>query len=333
MEQQTICTAYEAAAAWDLSRDDSIEFEGLLLVLDLDHGSAGLCQHRSGQSPEQVWEYPGSLSSSFFRDAVWVLMPGCSSPNGAQQLRESLTGLFGSRSQKNYFRAGRTEDLSLPDVVLEGQVYSMTCAGLAEVFEHSHGQALRQMLSEARAELSRRGAEANCRILPVGELAKLYIAEYMVRETFLARPLLTDDRLRLCVGREDPAQIVEQGYEIYRQKYSPEKAIGKHLRLQVLRRTGSGAVSELLTLATGDRTYSQLRQIQYVGPICIADDEPLTLYVDSELLRISIPPDVLRSTGPLRCAEIGIGAEDENLYLSLRFSGGSTSRLALHNIC
>lgn len=333
MEKQTICTAYEAVAAWDLSRGDSTDFNGMLLVLDLDCGSAGLCRCTPGQPPVQIWEYTGSLSGSFFRDAVWVLMPGCASPDGEKLLRESLTGLFGSRIQKNYIRSYRDQDLDLPEVLVDGQVYQMTCAGLTEVFDRSHRHALEQMLAEAKAELGRQGAEATCRLVPVGELAGLFTAEYMVRETFLERPLLLDDRLRMHAKRENSARIVEQGYKTYRQQYSREKTIGKYLRLQVLRRKGAGVASELLTLAKSDSTYSQLRQnVAYVGPVCIVDGEPLTLYADSSLHRISLPAGVLSSAGQLDCVEVGVEAVDEELYLSVRNQSGKAARVALNNI-
>lgn len=332
MDNQAICTAYEAAAAWDLSRGDSGNFDGLILVVDLDQGSAGLCRCAPGQPPVQTWAHSGSLSGSFFRDAVWTLLPGCSSPEGERLLRESLTGMIGSRAQKNFIRFERSEDLQLPDVVLDGQVYQPTCAGLAEVFGRSHEQPLRQMLGEAKAELDRQLGDGSWRVLPTGELAGLYMAEYLVRETFLKKPMLPDDRLRLCTGREDPARIAEQGYQLYRQNYSREKTIGKHLQLQVLRRTAGGTASELLTLARGDSTYSELRQVRYVGPICIADGEPLTLYADSDRHRLSVPAGGLIPAGALGCVEVGIGAEDEALYLSVRNQSGGTARLALGNI-
>lgn len=332
MERQTICTAYEAAAAWDLSRHDSGNFEGMLLVLDLDRGGAGLCQCRSGQPPVQVWEHAGSLRGSFFRDAVWTLMPGCSSPNAAQELRESLTGLFGARSQKNYLRSFRARDMDLPEIALDGQVYPLTCSAVAEVFERTHAQALGRMLTASKEELEKRGAEENCRIVPVGELARLYLAEYMVRETFLARPLLKDDRLRLCDGQEDPARIVELGYQLYSRKYHREKTVGKQLRLQVLRRNGSGTTSELLMLAGSGSTCSQLRQPTYVGPICIARGEPLILYADSELHRMSVPEELLGDVGALNWVEVGVMAEDEALYLAVRNQIGKMARLDLNQI-
>lgn len=333
MEKQTICTAYEAVATWDLSRGDSADFKGMLLVLDLDRGSAGLCQCTPDQPPVQVWEYAGSLSGSFFRDAVWTLMPGCASADGERVLRESLTGRFSARAQKNYIRSQKTQDMDLPEVLVDGQVYPMTCAGLNEVFDHTHRQALERMLAEAKAELERRGAEKNCRLVPVGELAGLYTAEYMVRETFLEMPRVEDARLRMHGKRENPARIVEQGYQTYRQQYSREKTIGKHLRIQVLRRKGAGVAPELLILAKSDSTYSQLCQnVTYVGPICIVDGEPLTLYADSNLHRISLPAGVISSAGQPDCVEVGIEAEDEELYLSVRNRSGKTARVALNNM-
>lgn len=333
MEKQTICTAYEAAAAWDLNHDNSFDFDGMLLVLDLDRGSAGLCRCTPGEPPVQVWEHVGSLSGSFFRDAVWTLMPGCACVDAERLLRESLTGLFGSRAQKNYIRSSRSQDLDLPEVLADGQVYPLTCAGMTEVFDRSHRQALERMLSEAKAELDRQGAEETCRLVPVGELAGLYTAEYMVRETFLERPLLPDDRLRAHGKRETHARIVEHGYQIYRQQYSREKSIGKYLRLQVLRRKGTSVASELLTLAKSDSTYSQLRQnVAYVGPICIVGGEPLTLYADSDLHRVALPAEVRSSDGQLDCVEVGVEAVDEELYLSIRNRSSKTARVALNNI-
>lgn len=332
MEQQTICTAYEAAAAWDLSRDGSRDFEGMLLVLDLDRGGAGLCRCHPDQAPAQVWEHTGTLSGSFFQDAVWTLMPGCASADGARALRESLTGLMGKRPQKNYLRSGRTRDMDLPEIELDGQVYSVTCGALAAELERTHGPALSRMLAEAREELERRGAAENCRILPVGELANLYMAEYMVRETFLVMPMLEDNRLRLCTGREDPARIVEQGYQVYSRNYGQEKNIGKHLLLQVLRRNGAVTASELLTLARNDSTYSQLRQAAYVGPICITPGEPLIVFADSEMHRMPVPAEILSHDGGLSCVEVGIVAENEALYLAVRNQSGRTVRLTLDQI-
>lgn len=332
MDNQTICTAYEAVAAWDLSRSDSTGFEGHILVMDLDRGGAGLCQCSSDQPPKQIWEYPASLTGSFFQDAVWTLLPGCSSLHGAQALRESLTGFFGSRIQKNYIRSGRVQNLQLPEVSLDGQVYSMTCTELANIFNHSHAPALRQMLSEARAELTRCAGAENCRLVPVGELARLYLAEYMVRETFLEMPFLPDTRLRLYLRLEDPARIAEQGCQIYQQQYRRDKTIAKLLQLQVLRRTQSGSTPELLTLVKNGSLYSQLSPINYVGPICIVNRTSLTLYADTDPHHIPLPAEVFQSSGPLVCVEVGVTAEDDELYLVIRNQKGDTFRSALNNI-
>lgn len=333
MEKQTICTVYEAVAAWDLSHGDSADFDGMLMVLDLDRGSAGLCQCAPGQPPVQVWEYNGSLSGSFFRDAVWVLLPGCASPDGEKRLREALTGKFGSRVQKNYIRSCRAENLDFPEVLVDGQAYSLTCADLMAAFDRSHRPALEQMLSEARAVLERRNAELSCRLVPVGELSGLYTAEYMVRETFLASARMLDDRLRMHGKQEALDRITEQGYRIYRQQYSREKPIGRYLRLQVLRRKGTGVTSELLTLARNDSTYSQLREnVTYVGPVCIVDGEPLTLYADSDLHRISLPGGIVSTAGQLECVEVGVAAEGEELYLAVRNQRGEIARVAIDEI-
>ena len=69
-----------------------------------------------------------------------------------------------------------------------------------------------------------------------------------------------------------------------------------------------------------------------MGPVCIVEGEPLTLYADSDLHRVSLPDEVLSSNGQLDCVEVGVEAVDEELYLSVRNRSGNTARVPLNNI-
>lgn len=339
MSNQNVCTAFEAAAIWDLSRSGDDRYDGLTLVLDMDHASAGICQCTQDKPPRQLWEHTGNQTRSFFRDAIWTLLPGCSSPEAEHILYQSLTDICGSRAQKKYLQATKPKDFPLTQILVDGREYSMTCNTLEEVFNRTFLEPLNQMLDAALAELDTRGAKDTCRIIPFGTLADLYLAEYTVRTRFFQIPTAPNSRLRLCSIGESHAEIVQKGTDLYRQSFSKEKRLKFDIYLHLLHRIDKnnhqpGSIdlsykTELIPLAKRDSLCSSLATVNYFGPIGIVTGVDLPIYADTEKIPVRLPRTIMNASG-MTLLEAGIGADDEELFLYLRNpSSGKTDRIPL----
>lgn len=334
MEKTAICTSYEAAALWELERSNARDFDGLVLILDMDRAAFGICRCRPDKLPVQVKTVIGSAGGgSFFREVVTALLPDCADPEGlARTLYDSVQDPAWVRAQKNYLRSGGTVDIPLPSLVAEGQVCSMTCAALDDFFKKTRRELLTDMIARAKDRIRILEAEDTCRIVPVGELARLFLAEYLIREAFLPMPLLPDDRLRTCTAQEDPAGIYEQGFALYRNAMETPRMLDSTLRLQVLRRNGAKLSPELLPLAESGTAYQALENVRYVGPVCVSEQSGLTLFANDRMHRLAIPDGLLPTGSAMSFLETGVGISGDRPTLMLRSSDGRTAQIPLDMI-
>lgn len=329
MSQKNECTPFEAASAWLLHRDGSEEYNGLILVMDLDHAGAGLCRCQPGTPPVQLWEAPGSVNVSFFSEAARHWMSGAPEAEAAEALRAALSDPKWLRSQKAFLRGRKASDVPLPSLVLGNQVISLSCTALDSLLAQHWDEPLARMLAQAKEQLARQDGALPLRILPMGSLARLFLAEYRIREAFLEMPMLPDPLIRACGDGEDPARIADLGRELYRTMLRKPQVLPVTLRLQVQHRVGASLKPELLTLAEKDTAYDTLQNVTYVGPILIGPEDDLTIFADSQMHRIS--PGFLRfpDGNPFACVEVGVGMRNDTLTLFLRGSGSTRVQIPL----
>lgn len=315
--KQTPCTAFEAAVAWEQHRGGLQGNTGLVLVVDLDRGDAGICQWERNALPRQQWCCQGGIQADFFQTLVQRRFPDCADPAAlASLLYEAAADPAWTRAQKAYLRSGRTMALSLPSVAAQGTAVSLTCAELDEIYHSEWADVTRKSLEAAKTHL----AGQTARIVPVGRLARLFLAEYLIRETFLAMPLLDDPILRLWTPEEDPSQVIRQGMEHYRS--SQPQLLAQSIFVQVQRRQGDSLKPELLTLAKQGTGYKQLARASYTGPVYLGTEDTLTLFADSQPHCVSLPAGL----GPV--VELGLAVYDRKLTLCLR-KGNRVTRIPL----
>ncbi len=310
MNKNTECTAFEAAAVWDLHRSRSEDYTGLLLVVDLDRADVSICRCKSGELPRQQWCRQSGISQEYFLTLVRDRFPNCSDEAAmANLLYGGISNANWVRAQKAYLRSGKTMDLPLPSVVVDGNAVTLTCAGLDEIYNRYWADATRKTLEEAKAQL----AGAAARIVPVGRLARLFLAEYLIRQVFLEMPLLDDPSLRRWELNEDPSSAVSKGMELYRSISSNPQILEHTVMVQIQRRKGDCLKSELLTLAKKGTSYEQLEQVSYTDDIYMGGDMSLTLFADSQPYNINLPIGSAALT-----IGLGLGVEQQKLTLFLR---------------
>lgn len=319
MNNPTQCTPFEAAALLELHRGKPEDYTGLILVVDLDRADAGICRCESGQLPRQQWCSCSGVSQNYFLSLVQEYFGGCANESAvADLLYRGISNAQWIRGQKAYLRSGRAMDLQLPPVMMDGRAVNLTCANLDALYTRHWADATRKVLTAAKAEL----AGENARILPVGRLARLFLAEYLIRETFLEIPLMDDPCLRLWAPEEDPAEAIRQGTELYRNLSSKPRILECAIMVQIQRRQGDQLKPELLTLAKKGTAYEKLKQITYTDKIYVGSDQTLTLFADSQPFSLDLPAN---SGGVVA---LGLAAEQDKLSLIIR-SGSSTSKIPL----
>lgn len=323
MTENTVCTFSEAAAAWEMCRGEGENYHGLILTVDLDRVGAGLCLCRSEQPPQLLWE-SSAADVLWYTQADREFLKDCTEDTAVEALVREGNNSDWNRIQKNYLRLAKRTDFPLPPLVVDGREYTLTCAELDGLLLRYWDESMSRVLSQAKEQMERLDKELPRRILPVGALARLFLAEYRIRAAFLEMPLLPDPLIRTWGDKEDPAQIVEKGKQLYHDLTAKLKTLPFTLRLQVQRLVEGELKPELLTLAEKDTPYDQLQEVAYVGPIVIGPEDDLVLFADSQMQRIA--PGFLRFKPEQRvyCVEAGVGMYREKLSLHLR-DGDSTA--------
>lgn len=319
MNKNTQCTPFEAAALWDLHRSGAGDYTGMILVVDLDRADAGICRCERGELPRQQWCSRNGVSEDFFLTLVRDRFPGCADQAvTANLLYGGIANANWIRPQKAYLRSGKAADLPLPSVAVDGSAVTLTCADLDGIYNRHWADATRRALADAKVQL----AGTAPRIVPVGRLARLFLAEYLIREAFLEMPLLDDPSLRSCGPGEDPSAAVRDGTELYRSISSKPQVLEHTVMVQTQRRQGDRVQPELLTLARKGTSYEQLAQVTYANKIYLGSDTSLTLFADSQPITVPIPGSAGGTVEP------GLGVENEKPVLFLR-SGSRIAKIPL----
>ena len=225
MAEATKRTAYEAVAAWDACRSrDRGEppFAGDLLVLHLDVGGAGVCRCAGDGHIELLGETQGAPIPDF---SACLGIPWEKDPARDRILRTYLRG------------KGR---LDLPGGSRLDQ-RTIRCSEVEQLFEEHISPALSNLLERTGELLDRLGIDRLAlRILPVGPLAGVILAELRVRAYFSADPFLPDARFADLEGA-DPAAIVVQGMALYEAgTVEPRTLLGHDISLCLLESWGFG---------------------------------------------------------------------------------------------
>jgi hypothetical protein len=170
------------------------------------------------------------------------------------------------------------------------------------------------------------------RILPFGALARLFIAEYQIRQRFFPGPAALFPvlpGLAACAPGEDPDQYVREGQAIWEELAAKARSLEAAVMLQVLRRSDDGPVSELLTLAEQNTPYDRLGQVQYSAPVFVDIQEPLVIFYGSKMHRVTIPYGTLGKGRNAVRTEVGLGIQDDCPTLMLRLPEGECAAVPL----
>ena len=278
MAEESTRTSYEAAAAWEACRSrDRGEplFQGDLLVLDLDRGGAGLCRCAGDGGIRLAGETPAEPIPNCF-DRLGVCW-------GEDPRR--------NRTVRSYLRGrGRID----PPVLTLPSRLTITCSDLEERFQKDTGGALDGLLDRAEALLERLGTDRETlRILPVGALAAVILAEHRIRARFSADPFLPDPRFVDLEGI-DPGEVVALGLARYRAgEVEQRRLLGHDVSLCLLEGWGFGLPVRPVEqpLARRDTPLEDLATPAFTSPFYLDAGDPLQVVVDGVKHTLSRPAD------------------------------------------
>lgn len=271
-------TAFEYAAAYALCRERERKGEGLsgwLLVLDLDRFEAGLCACEAAGFIDLKGDVrvDGSPPGSFLRELE--RLAGAEARARFAEQEKQVKKIY-----KKYLLGGKETDR---------EVYGgVTCSLLEQAFSQT-AAALRRLLPAAEdLYRQKKVEESHLRILMIGDMARNYLAEYLVRKQFSRDPF-GDDPIYWTPPdeKEDPALFVRVGRELYEAgKVRESRPVGCRVVLTLLDREGGRAAVEL---ARPEQSLAELEPPSYSPPFLCCSEEPISLEVDGARREIPIP--------------------------------------------
>ena len=324
MKTPTECSVFTAAVLYDLHRRGASADTGLTLAVDLDRAGACICRRETDGSVTELWSHPGIDLPPFFPALARHIAPEYPEPEAlSAALYAAAPGW--ARAQRSFIRNPQTE-LSVPPVM--AQTPEIPIKTLAELFESQWAGPIRQTLDAAWTQLQAM-AQPTPRILPFGTLARLFSAEYLIRQRLSpgAGALLPMPALAACASDEDPAGFVDAGRAIRTELAAKARSLDAALMLQVHRRSPDGLVSELLTLAEQDTPYDRLRQVRYSAPILVDAGEPLVIFSGSNMHRFPLPRHIFGDGQASVRLQVGLGLQDDAPALMLQLPDGSCTAL------
>jgi hypothetical protein len=299
-------TRYEAAALYDSSRRKG-GHPTHYLVLDLDTGSAGACScDKDGRTTlTAAWKLPEETDLW----TAWVGriqgMLGADYPfDVASELARQLPEA--NRALRNYL----TSDRLLDSTALTFGEWSLTCSQVEASFETVEAT-LRTLLQQGEALVPERARET-MGIFPLGQAAHCYWVEHAIRAHFSADPFLPDERFVLDGFTQDSAQVIAQGME-----QATANAVIPHTVTLVLTQAPDGQTQELPLLTKGAPP-TQVTPEAYVGPIYIANGQPIVLKVDDVLRTVTLPYAMAPMDSDL--IDLAAGEDSSGVTLSIRCS-------------
>lgn len=299
-------TRYEAATLYDSSRRKT-GHPARYLVLDLDTGSAGACAcDKDGQtSLTATWALPEETNLwTAWVERIQTLLGEDYPFDVASELKRQLPE--SNRALRNYLTSGRLLD----STALTFGERNLTCSQVEGAFE-TVGATLNTLLQQSEALVPERARET-MGIFPMGQAAHCFLVEHAICAHFSADPFLPDDRFVLDGFTQDSAQVIAQGMEL-----ATANAVIAHTVTLVLTQAPDGKAAEIPLLTKGAPP-TQVTPEAYVGPIYIANGQPIVLKVDDAPRTVKLPYAMAPMDSDL--IDLAAGGDGSGVTLSIRCS-------------
>lgn len=299
-------TRYEAATLYDSSRRKNGP-PTCYLVLDLYTGSAGACScDKDGRTKlTAAWALPQETD-------LWTAWVGCIQAllgedyffDVALELKRQLPAV--NQALRNYL----TSDRLLDSTALTFGERNLTCSQVEASFE-TVGATLDTLLQQGEALVPEQARET-MGIFPLGQAAHCFLVEHAIRAHFSADPFLPDDRFVTDGFTQDSAKVIAQGMEL-----AAANAVIAHTVTLVLTQAPDGKTAEIPLLTKGAPP-TQVTPEAYVGPIYIANGQPIVLKVDDVLHTVKLPYAMAPMDSDL--IDLAAGGDGSGVTLSIRCS-------------
>lgn len=299
-------TRYEAATLYDSSRRKT-GHPTRYLVLDLDTGSAGACScDKDGRaSLTATWALPEKINLwTAWVECIQVLLGEDYPFDVASELQRQLPE--SNRALHNYL----TSDRLLDSTALTFGERSLTCSQVEASFE-TVGATLDTLLQQGEALVPERARET-MGIFPLGQAAHCFLVEHAICTHFSADPFLPDDRFVLDGFTQDSAQVIAQGMAL-----AAANVVIGHTVTLVLTQAPDGKTAEIPLLTKGAPP-TQVTPEAYVGPIYIANGQPIVLKVDDAPRTVKLPYAMAPMDSDL--IDLAAGGDGSGVTLSIRCS-------------
>ena len=299
-------TRYEAATLYDSSRRKT-GHPTCYLVLDLDTGSAGACScDKDGRtSLTAAWALPQETDLwTAWVGRIQALLGEDHPFDVASELKRQLPET--NRALRNYL----TSDRLLDSTALTFGERSLTCSQAEASFE-TVGATLDTLLQQGEGLVPEQARET-MGIFPLGRAAHCFLVEHAIRAHFSADPCLPDDRFVPDGFTRDSAKVIAQGMEL-----AAANAVIAHTVTLVLTQAPDGKTAEIPLLTKGTPP-TQVTPEAYVGPIYIANGQPIVLKVDDILHTVKLPYAMESRDGDM--IDLSAGGDGSGVTLSIRCS-------------
>ena len=299
-------TRYEAAALYDSSRQKA-GHPARYLVLDLDTGSAGACScDKDGRaSLTATWALPEKINLwTAWVECIRALLGEDYPFDVASELKRQMPEA--NRALHNYL----TSERLLDSTALTFGERNLTCSQVETSFA-TVGAMLDTLLQQGEALVPEQARET-MGIFPLGQAAHCFLVEHAIRAHFSADPFLPDDRFVLDGFTQDSAKIIAQGMEL-----ATANVVIGHTVTLVLNQAPDGKAAEIPLLTKGAPP-TQVMPEAYVGPIYIANGQPIVLKVDDVLRTVKLPYAMAPMDSDL--IDLAAGGDGSGVTLSIRCS-------------
>lgn len=299
-------TRYEAATLYDSNRRKT-GHPTRYLVLDLDTGSAGACScDKDGRAClTATWALPEKINLwTAWVECIQALLGEDYPFDVASELQRQLPE--SNRALHNYL----TSDRLLDSTALTFGEQSLTCSQVETSFE-TVGATLDTLLQQGEALVPERARET-MGIFPLGQAAHCFLVEHAICTHFSADPFLPDDRFVLDGFTQDSAQVIAQGMAL-----AAANVVIGHTVTLVLTQAPDGKAAEIPLLTKGAPP-TQVTPEAYVGPIYIANGQPIVLKVDDAPRTVKLPYAMALMDSDL--IDLAAGGDGSGVTLSIRCS-------------
>ena len=203
-----------------------------------------------------------------------------------------------------------TSDRLLDSTALTFGEQSLTCSQVEASFE-TVGATLDTLLQQGEALVPERARET-MGIFPLGQAAHCFLVEHAICTHFSADPFLPDDRFVLDGFTQDSAQVIAQGMAL-----ATANVVIGHTVTLVLTQAPDGKAAEIPLLTKGAPP-TQVTPEAYVGPIYIANGQPIVLKVDDAPRTVKLPYAMAPMDSDL--IDLAAGGDGSGVTLSIRCS-------------